>query len=191
MINRLQKQYAQNDDVGVVFVYFNYKEPRSASEILGSLLQQLASRETAVSTPIRDVWKAHNVKKTRPTAREFLTLLQNEAKKFTKLFVVMDALDECPETYENRDCRNTLLRSIICELGPAPRVLATGRSHIKDIKEVFPDARVIEIRGTEEDIRKLVNSRIDVERSLKYYVAKNPKLRKRVTDEIAKKVGGM
>ena len=180
----------QHDNVGIVFVYFNYKEPNSATEILGSLLQQLQLRKTTISTAVCNLWQSHIWRKTRPTLPEFLTLLQDEAQNFTKFFVVLDALDECPEKYQDRDCRDKLL-TVIHELGPGLRLLVTGRSHIKNVTEVFPDATVIKIRGTEEDIRKYVNSRIDMERNLKYYIGKDTKLRRRVTHKIAKKVDGM
>lgn len=180
----------QHENVAIVFVYFNYKEPQSASEILGSLLQQLQLRKTTISTAIFNLWETHTRRKTRPTITEFLTLLQDEAQNFTKLFIVLDALDECPEKYDDRDCRDKLL-TVIHKLGPGFRLLATGRSHIKNVTEVFRDATVIKIRGTEEDIRKFVNSRIDMERNLKYYIGKDTKLRRRVTYKIAKKVDGM
>jgi hypothetical protein len=180
----------QHNNVGILFVYFNYKEPHSATEILGSLLQQLQLRKTTISTAIYNLWRTHTERKTRPTLPEILTLLQDEAHNFIKLFVVLDALDECPEKYHDRDCRDKLL-TLIHELGPGLRLLATGRSHIKNVTEVFPDATVIKIRGTEEDIRKYVNSRIDMERNLKYYIGKDTKLRRRVTHKIAKKVDGM
>jgi ankyrin repeat domain-containing protein 50 len=186
----LHKRFAQDHDVGVVFVFFNYKEPHSAGEILGSLLKQLVLQKTTISKGIRDAWETHKKRDTRPTILEFLTLLQNESKNFTKLFVVMDALDECPETHENRDCRDKLLTDVR-ELGPVVRLLVTGRPHIKNVTEIFPDAAHIRIRASDDDIRKYVNGRIDMEGKLRFYIGKNPKLRKRVASKIAKKVEGM
>jgi len=177
----------QHDEVAVVFVYFNYKEPHPVNEILGSLLKQLTLRKTIISPAIRKLWQLHTMRKSRPTDSELLSLLQEESKNW-KLFFVIDALDECPETHGDRDCRRKLLMDV-GELGP--QLFVTGRPHVKHVVDIFPDAAHTRIRASDDDVRKYVNGRIDMDAKLGFYVGQNAKLRRRIVSKIVKKVDGM
>jgi len=176
------------EDVGVVFIYFNYKDPQPALEILGSFLKQLVSRKTSIPAQIQEVYQRHIKQGTRPTVTEVTELLQAEAQTLTTLFIVLDALDECTET---NYCRVKILLEIR-KLGSNLRILVTGQEHVESILlESFPGAKRMEIRASDEDIRKFVDGRIEIEQNMKRYIGQDAKLRGSIVTTITKKVEGM
>lgn len=91
-------------------------------------------------------------------------MLQAEAQTLTTLFIVLDALDEYTKT---NYCRVKIL-SEIRKLGSNLRILVTGREHVESILlESFPGAKRMEIRASDEDIRKFVDGCIEIEQNLK------------------------
>jgi RNAse (barnase) inhibitor barstar len=66
--------------------------------MLCSLLAQLASKLTEIPEEIYALWKRYKNKKTRPSPDELLkTLTLVIQKYFNKVYVALDALDECLE----------------------------------------------------------------------------------------------
>src|SRR5438046_8080422 len=102
VINYLERTFIDDDDVGIAFIYFKYKENQSIENLLGCLLQQLAQRRSDVSDNIRNLYNNHIKKNTRPSLSEYSKLLKTEAYSLSRVFIVIDALDECIEADESR-----------------------------------------------------------------------------------------
>ena len=49
------------------------------------------------------LYRRHSKKQTRPTLGELSKLLQSEVRHISKVFIVIDALDECPESNRTRE----------------------------------------------------------------------------------------
>ena len=84
-----------DDDVGIVGLFCNYREPEKVVTLIGSLLQQIVLRQSDISDDICRLYKTHVTKHTRPSILEYSTLLKAECRSLSTLFVVVDALDEC------------------------------------------------------------------------------------------------
>ncbi|OBT73411.1 hypothetical protein VF21_08109 [Pseudogymnoascus sp. 05NY08] len=84
----------------VVYFYFDFRnsEQQHTEGMLCSLLGQLAKKLTEIPEEMCALWKIYKEKKGRPSPEELLGILTLVIQKyFHKVYVVLDALDECSE----------------------------------------------------------------------------------------------
>jgi len=83
-------------DVGIAFIYCNYKEKeeQTIANLIASLLQQLIQWHHVVPSKVRILYEQHMSKRTRPTLAECSALLHSELTSRPIAFIVVDALDE-------------------------------------------------------------------------------------------------
>lgn len=87
MIDHLRTVRDDNVSTGVAGIYCTYKEPQTIANLLGSLLQQLAERLDELPQSLSGG---------RPLSlKEISTALSEVFTKYGKIFLVIDALDEC------------------------------------------------------------------------------------------------
>ena len=126
--------------------------------------------------------------KRRPTYGELSALLQSESRYLSKLFVVIDALDE----YSYIDDATPKLLIEIQKLLPSLHLLVTSQSHLRNgIQLCLPDAIRLEIHAHDEDIKKYVDTRIRMEKYLGFLIKKTPELEEAVKNTITEKAKGM
>ena len=86
----------------LAYWYFSFADRGTLSlgNSLSSLLRQLCSVTNAVPTVIQNLWKKHNVPGSRPSNDTLTTVLDEMlvdfARESRQVFLVLDALDECP-----------------------------------------------------------------------------------------------
>lgn len=187
VINYLQRKFLSSDDIGIACIYFNHKENISPPDILGSLLKHLVQRKTTISKEIRDLYQKHLARETRPTFTELSEILQRECRNLSTFYVVVDALDECPDDGNTR----AKMFSELQKLRPILRLLVTGRPHITTFTLKFEDAVRLDIRASDSDIEKYIEGQIEIEEKLEKYVKRNEDLRKTIRDTIVSKAKGM
>ncbi|KAI9774337.1 MAG: hypothetical protein M1840_004231 [Geoglossum simile] len=182
------EQSFQKEDVAVAYVYCNYKEQgvQTAVNLIASLLQQVVQRNPVISEKIISTYQRYLGKKTRPPLDEWSDLLQIEARRFSKVLIAIDALDECPES---NDTRATFLAEIR-KLQPNIHLLVTSR-HIPTIEREFGSAAHIEIRASDRDIRRYLESRIRGGSRLARNVEGDPALQELIVNAITERADGM
>jgi hypothetical protein len=172
--------------VGIAFVYCNYKEDHSVEDLLGSILQQLAQRRSSVSESIRNLYKSHIWKQTRPSITETVRTLQSEIQSLAKVFIVVDALDEYSELDEKRSRFLANLRKLT-----AAQFVVTSRPHISTDPEYFTGVSILEVRASSDDIKAFIHGRISDPGKLKRLVQEDHSLRGEIVDTIIKSANGM
>jgi hypothetical protein len=87
---------ASKNNVGVAYIYFNYKEQASQglSNILGSLIKQLCQQLLQVPKSLPHLENVTKDGRT-PSQEELFIALTEISKAFVQTFIVFDALDEC------------------------------------------------------------------------------------------------
>ena len=89
---------------------------------------------------------------------EICELLVSSLRTLQRSYICIDALDEFP-----REHRPEILRSLaqIIRESPCTRLFLTGRPHIRDeIKRYFTGSAEMQIKPTEEDIKKYLSMRL-------------------------------
>ena len=128
----------------------------------------------------------HSEKQERPTLGECSNLLQSEVGRFSRVFVITDALDE---RSEGNHTRGDFLAEIR-KLQPSINLLVTSQ-HISTIEREFEMAARVEIFASDGDIRTYLESRIERERRLLRHVKADPGMRETIINAIAEKAKGM
>ena len=177
----------QKVDIGVVYIYCNYKAQfeQTPVNLIASLLKQLLQQHGVVSDDLKSLYRRHLNKETRPTLDEMFNMLQSEMNRYTQVFVVVDALDECP--VENRVRRDLLSKLNALQASHSVSLMATSRI-IPDIMQEFQTSLHLEIRASEEDVRSYLDEQMF---RLAHCVKRNNDLQEAVKENIVKAVNGM
>jgi hypothetical protein len=149
-----------------------------------SLLKQLAQDHTAVYDIVKSLYRNHELRGTRPIFQEFQEIFQLAIKTFFKVFIVVDALDECSGS--TREELPRALRSLADNIS----LLVTSR-YLSSIKQEFEGVKHLDIRASDQDVRKYIESQIPLLPFLKIHVAKEAALLKEIVEALIGKMDGM
>ena len=179
--------YSDASDVGIGWVYCIYNETgQTAQNLLASLLQQFYRQTYPLSPEIRKSYKYHDPYSTRPPMVELSRLLKSHLQHFAKVYIVIDALDECPDSDRIRDHFLTELRNLPSNV----QLLITSRPN-SSIEHMLEAAKCLEISAHEDDVRRHLVARISNEPRLTKHTAADRQLHDTVTSTIIEKARGM
>ena len=161
-------------------------EAQSATNLISSLLSQVLLNQSSVSEEVMELYQRHQNKNTRATDDELCGVLCAQILKFTQVFVLVDALDEFNAETGNREHLLIQLQKIL-EQDPA-RLLITSRHNVECS---FSDAKYIDIRASDADIREYLHSRVLSNSSIKFRVRIDATLKNLIMDRLANNAKGM
>ena len=113
-----------------------------------------------MSEEAKALYAKHTLYRTKPTIDEIISIVQAEIRRHPTVFIVVDALDECPEDGRIRATFIAKPRHIVIPTASSEsnvRILVTSRL----ANNFFPIATEIEIRATDGDLKRLVYQRIE------------------------------
>ena len=150
-----------------VYFYFDFRNPEQqhTEGMLSSLLSQLANKLTEVPEEICALWEMYKVKKARPSPEELLGILTLVIREyFDKVFIALDALDECSERQVLLPILHQLMKS------KCASIFLTSRSG-HDIQKSFSGhliySAAIESADVAVDVKLFVNKQIKAIESLR------------------------
>lgn len=158
VIEDLYERFQSDPDVGISYIYVKYKEQHKQKfeDLLASLLRQLTQGRSSLADPVRCLYERHKDRRTRPSHKEILSTLQSIAVMYSRVFIIIDTLDEF-EASDN--CRSRFLKAIFdLQENSGANIFAISRS-IPEIKAKFTDSACIEIRARNEDIQNYLVTR--------------------------------
>jgi hypothetical protein len=143
-------------------------------------MRQICQHCGAVSEDIRDLYKKHQCGGSFPSLYDVRTALTSQIGTCSKVFVIVDALDECPES----GTRESLLKELRA-LALTVRLLVTSRD-IPSIAQHFHDTKRLDISADDQDVQGYIWGRIAqaTRRPVK-------ELQERVVTKISEKARGM
>ncbi|TGO25475.1 hypothetical protein BPAE_0079g00220 [Botrytis paeoniae] len=187
VVEELINRFQNDKGVGIAYLYCNFRRQheQKIDDLLLSLLKQLSGYQPLLPGAVKDLFDLHSPRQTRPSMKEVLSTLKSIIDSYSKVFIIVDALDECQMT---NDCRMQFLTEIFdiqetCQLS----FFATSR-HIPDIEERFDSSLRLEIRASDKDVERYLDGRIS---QLPEYVRKSTDLQNEVKTAIIKAVDGM
>ncbi|RKK23692.1 hypothetical protein BFJ66_g17403 [Fusarium oxysporum f. sp. cepae] len=183
VVDNLETLFGADRDVGIAYIYYNFRRQneQTAKEVLASLLKQLVQTMPIFPESVKSLYDKHKDKRSRPSLEEISSTLQSTASLYSRVFFLIDALDEC-RAYD--DSRVTFLAEIF--KFPA-NIFATSR-FIPNIMESLKDSITLEIRARDEDVRRYVHNNIS---RLPASIRRSSELQTEVTRVIVDSVGGM
>ena len=159
---------------------------QTASNFLGSTLRQLATQSAAILEDIKLCHKHHGHCGTRPSLNEIARLLRSQVEEFEEVFIVIDALDECPERDQTRKLLLTEIRSLL----PKVSLMVTSRN-MPSIEALFRHDTHLEICAQDQDVRKFINSQLDERDELIDLLEGHRDVRSSIIPTVLEKTNGM
>lgn len=187
VVSHLRQLSALRHSVGIAAAYCNFKDRdmQSLENLLAGLCVQLASSSESLPKTLTTVYSDHRANGTRPTLKEIFGIFEETAKPFTRIYLIVDALDEC-----STEVRSNLVEKLI-NLQPSVRLLVTTR-FIDSITSQFNENAIIEIRASRGDLEKYVRSRLAASSRLPAMLnLQYTSLSSEICDKVAEHASGM
>jgi hypothetical protein len=187
IIEALRKQ-SPGGDLGIAYVYFSYKdiETQTPVNVMASILQQLVSDKPSHLPDLKNLYARHIKENTRPSVPDIVLLLQDAFFSFSKVFIIIDALDECTDADDVRFILLTELKKLqhrIC-------LLVMSRP-IPDLEQLLEGAIRLNVEASLIDIKNYLQQRLESTRSMQRHMSEEPSLRDRIVSIIVQKIKGM
>jgi hypothetical protein len=174
------------DNVAIACIYCDYKNQieQTVFGLLAGLLKQFVQDRPAISNHVRSLYECHFVHSTRPTPKEVTQALRAEIGTYSKVFIVVDALDECLEGNQ---------RDLVTELGSLGSTvnLMVASRPLPLIQELFQHAKCLNISANNDDVRTYIRDRIPREHRLSRIIGTNRALEESIVNKIVANIAGM
>ncbi|SCN76846.1 related to ankyrin [Fusarium fujikuroi] len=154
-IDSLEVLFSKDKTVGIAYIYCNFQRQndQTAKELVASLLKQLLQSLPAMPEDIKLLYQQRRIKGSPPSLEDVSSNLLATAKHFSRVFIIIDALDECRTT---DGTQTEFLKEIFkLQLHSKANVFATSRP-IPEIKDQFQTSVVLEIRATDADVERFL-----------------------------------
>ena len=162
-INDLTTRFQNDLGVGIAYLYCNFrrKDKQRAQDLLASLLKQLSKEQSSLLDNIKSLYNKHKGKLTRPSLDEISRTLQSVASIYSRVIIIINALNKCQVL---DGCRITFLTEIFSlQTKTRANLFMTSRS-IPEITERFIGSIIYEIHARDEDVRQYLDGRISQSR---------------------------
>ncbi|KAK1242838.1 hypothetical protein MKX08_005650 [Trichoderma sp. CBMAI-0020] len=192
IVNDLFERFENDTTIGIAYVYCNFRrhDEQKLHHLLTSLIKQLAGDQSCLSQEARTTLDNYKGKTQRPSLEESKTLLQQMAASYSRVFILVDALDEC-QTSDG--CRTNLLDVMFfLQETTKANIFATSR-FIPEITQRFEACKRIEICANEDDVRRYVQGQLEggnIEH-LPSLINNKPSLKDEIVEGISNAVDGM
>jgi hypothetical protein len=135
---------------------------------------------------LKALYNRHKDKRTRPSFDETSEALHFVVADYSKTFITIDALDECPTSDGGH--KRILSEIFNLQTKTGASLFATSR-FIPEITKEFEGSVSLEIHASSEDVQKYLDGNMSP--PLPSFVLRNPDLQKEIKTEIIRAVNGM
>lgn len=187
VVNDLIRRFAADSSTGIAYIYcnFRWKDEQKIDDLLLSLLKQLAQGQSSLAESVKDLHNRHEGKRTQALRDEISRTLRSVAIMYSRVFIIVDALDECQVS---DGCRIGFLSEIFQlrdKIGA--NIFVTSRDNW-EIKKLFRESISLEIRASDEDLQLYLSDRLSKTQCL---VGCRPEQLDEIKAAIIKAVRGM
>ncbi|KAF5001056.1 hypothetical protein FDECE_11071 [Fusarium decemcellulare] len=146
---RTMFQYdASNAKIAVLYMHYN--DPRPAKMLLACMLRQFIKSQHQIPSSVEKAWSDNTEKETPLEPQELVSLMQGLVEDNNKLYLVVDAWDEC-----HAEARGPFLKELM-SLGDQISVFITSR-FTSDTDRSLSDFHRVKISANADDIRDYVS----------------------------------
>ncbi|KAH6718700.1 hypothetical protein BKA61DRAFT_652397 [Leptodontidium sp. MPI-SDFR-AT-0119] len=186
-IEELTTRFSNDLTVGIVHLYCNFrrKDEQKAQDLLASLLKQLSEKPSSLPNNVKSLYGKHKEKRTRPSLDEISRTLQSVGAVYSRVFIIINALDECQisDGYQQRFLSSLFNFQERC----GANLFATSWP-ISSIEKEFEGNLRLEIRASEQDVRRYLNGHMF---RLPGFVTRSLEFQEEIKTGIVKAVDGM
>ncbi|KAF7554286.1 hypothetical protein G7Z17_g3000 [Cylindrodendrum hubeiense] len=187
VVDTLETLFQDDRSVGIAYVYCNFrrKHEQTPNELLASLLKQLTQCLPTFPESLESLYNKHSDKHSRPSLEEISNTLQFVATLYSKVFIIIDALDESLDVDNN--CMKFLNEVFKLQDKTKANIFATSRP-LPDITEIFKGTLLLNIRATQGDVKEYLEGHMA---ELRRFVQDDQQLQENIKTGISEAVDGM
>ncbi|KAH8733670.1 hypothetical protein BGZ61DRAFT_528933 [Ilyonectria robusta] len=187
VINDLADRSRDDTSVGLAYLYCNFRREgeQKMENFLASLVRQLSQKHARLPDTVKSIYQRHKGEGTRPSVVELSKALKLVTDMYSRVFVVVDALDECQKVDGSR---GKLLSELFdLQASHGVNIFATSR-FIPEIVDEFSEGASLEIRASPEDVLAYLDGNMS---RLPRFVLQNQTLQDEIKTKIVEAVDGM
>ena len=173
-IAHIQSFCKNEPNTAVVYWYFTFRDSASQNvdQCLRSLITNLCSKRADTPKALQEAYEQSNNGQLSPSTRSLMKILDAAIEGFENVYILFDALDECPKSGKQQEHeRDDLMDHIheICRWNKeCLHMLTTSRREIDieqslaSLSKELENFHEISVHGTmvEEDIRKYIRQSV-------------------------------
>ncbi|PQE30277.1 Ankyrin repeat protein [Rutstroemia sp. NJR-2017a WRK4] len=143
----------------VAFVCCDFRDQanQKLDALLASLLKQLSANLRHFPDIIKLLYDKHNTQGTRPSVKDITECLHDIASKYSRVFAVVDGLDEGPV---EGGCRSKFISEILNLQAQCPVSFFATSRNIPDVTRLFQECPTLQIYATSDDVRRYLDDRM-------------------------------
>lgn len=183
MVIQHLKEHAEKKDVGVAYIYLDRNDSIALQHLLAIIWEQLLRNRETLSEDVIGVYNRCIQRKTYPGVKDTFGILQSQIRKFSRVFVIVDGLDERQEKF-----REDMVQEIK-KLGSTISLMVTSR--FESDKGDIVKEETIQILASTDDMKALIHSRISRSSRLLRHLQEDEELRELIMVTVAEKAKGM
>ena len=185
IIDHLERQFKGDQDVGIAFVYCEYKqrERQTLFNLVAGIWRQLCQQRSAIAKAVQNKYESHYRQRIVLSFGDIEFIAVEVAESYTRVFLVIDVIDECTDEGLNQTLFLQFLQ-ILKQGGSAiagkVQILVTSRQ----VETLLETDDKLEILVNEDDLRSLVRKRVE------FGMSKSKRLAQqiRLDDELAREL---
>jgi Cdc6-like AAA superfamily ATPase len=186
VVDYLYTKFHKDPYIGIAYLYCNFRRQheQKPEDLIASLLKQLLQGLSSVPESVISLYNQHKDKRTRPSLDEISRTLDSVIATYSKVYIVIDALDECQLS---GGYRSIFLSNIFDLQAKTGAKLFTTSRPILDIEKEFKGCLSLELLATDNDIGRYLDGHMS--QRLPFVLSKP--LQEEITTAIVKAVEGM
>lgn len=187
IIDDLYTRFHDDTSIAIAYLYcdFRRQHEQKLEQLLANLLKQLAQSLTSIPDDVQTLYEQYKDQPKRPSLDEISKVLHSLSTFYSKVFIVIDALDECQIT---DGCLARFLNEIFSLRARQRASICSTSRFIPEILEKFKECTSLEIRARDADVQTYLASHMT---RLPSFVQSNPNLQHEIKATISKTVDGM
>lgn len=187
VVDELQSSFCNDSKTSLAYIYCSYQRSgeQTLDQLLANILKQLAKQQSSSLGSIKEAYIRHKMKESRPSVNEIVALLHSVVGVYSRVFILVDALDECQALGGRR--MRLLSELFALQESHGVNIFATSRFD-SDIISKFESGMRLEITAKRTDVAQYLNSHIQ---DLPSIVRGNRALQSEIFTGILEAVDGM
>jgi Cdc6-like AAA superfamily ATPase len=188
VIDDLYTKFQNDASVGIAYIYFNFRrqQEQKPPDLLASLLKQLVQEQPFMPEHVKSLYERHKDKRTRPSFDEISKALDSIVADYSRVFIIIDALDEYQISDGGRE--RFLAKLFDLQARTGANLLATSRLIPETVREFEGRSTRLEIRASNNDLQRYLDGHM---LKLPSFVSRNADLQKEIKTAIINAVDGM
>jgi Cdc6-like AAA superfamily ATPase len=188
VVDDLYAKFQNDASVGLAYIYCNFRrqQEQKPNDLLASLLKQLVQEQPFIPENVKSLYERHKDKRTRPSLDEISRALHSLVAGYSRVFIIVDALDECQGS--NGDRKRFLAELFDLQARTGASLLTTSRFIPEIVKEFEERSVQLEVRASDDDLQRYLDGHMT---KLPSFVSRNADLQNEVKIAIINAVDGM